>query len=332
MGQTIFTCQFLCIHESLYSTIWTRLALKDHSYKKKQRKLMRRNAERFTYKIGKANLDVWKEFLYQKYRDSFDGYLSPSLLQSLQDNSEENIYDTYEIAIYDGEQLIGFSFFDLGVKSIASIMGVYDPDYKQHSLGYYTMLLEMQYGIEHDFDYYYPGYVVPDYAKFDYKLRIGDVEYFEPKTRQWLPYTTFDYNQVPIQVLKSKLVEIQDFLNRLQISNQKSMYPLYEANMLGYWQENFLEHPLFLMCFPEEKDDYHYHVLTYDLMKEKYLVYQCAESEELSLIFKPNPDYTPTNQEFSTVLDLLIKKKLIIESTSLVEVAKAILPYRADLF
>ena len=41
---------------------------------------------------------------------------------------------------------------------------------KKYSLGFYTMLLEIDFGIKSGAEYYYPGYVVPNYFKFDYKL------------------------------------------------------------------------------------------------------------------------------------------------------------------
>ena len=32
-------------------------------------------------------------------------------------------------------------------------------------------------------DYYYPGYVVPGYHRFDYKLKIGEVEFYDPTSQ-----------------------------------------------------------------------------------------------------------------------------------------------------
>lgn len=331
MGQTIFTCQFLCINEKLYSTIWTRLNLTKHQFRKGQRKLLRNNGKRFRHVIQAGSINIKKEVLYQKYRAQFKGYLSPSLRHSLLDNTDDNIYNTYEVCIYDNDKLIGFSFFDLGSKSLASIMGIYDPDYAEHSLGYYTMLLEIQYAMQNNFEHYYPGYIVPDYPKFDYKMRVGEMDYYAAKSNEWRPYKEFQYNHAPIAILKQKLNEVQHFLNRLQITNEQTIYPLYEANMLGYWEENFLEHPLFLSCFPERKD-YLYCVLTYDLRKEKYIVYQCSESEELNFIFQQNTAELDNTGMVNMMFDLLIKKRQLIETDSLVEVAKAILPYRKWLF
>ncbi|MFK7932945.1 MAG: arginyl-tRNA--protein arginylyltransferase, partial [Saprospiraceae bacterium] len=48
MGQAIFTCHFLWFGEKLYSAIWLRLPLLTFQFSKGQRKLLRRNAQRFT--------------------------------------------------------------------------------------------------------------------------------------------------------------------------------------------------------------------------------------------------------------------------------------------
>nr|GFD32934.1 hypothetical protein [Tanacetum cinerariifolium] len=44
------------------------------------------------------------------------------------------------------------------------------PDYRKHSLGKYLLLLKTEYAREQQLAYYYPGYLVYGYSKFDYKL------------------------------------------------------------------------------------------------------------------------------------------------------------------
>ena len=84
------------------------------------------------------------------------------LSQFFYNNSIKSIFDTYEVAVYDGSKLIGLSYFDFGQKSVASLLSVYDvtDEYKKYSLGVYTMLLEVVYAQEQDKTYYYPGYVL----------------------------------------------------------------------------------------------------------------------------------------------------------------------------
>ena len=330
MGQMIFTCQFLGYKAAYFSTIWIRLDLNLHKNSKSQRKLLRRNGEQFRHVIQPAILDAEKEALFQRYRLHFDGYLSPTLKHSMQGNTDHNIYNTYEISIYDGERLIAYSFFDLGQKAIASIKAVYDPDYGKHSLGYYTMLLEMEYAKAHNFDFYYPGYVVPGYSKFDYKTRIGKVDYYENKSRKWLPFSDFTEDQIPVRILKSKLTDMSGLLTLFKIDHTEIMYPLYEANMMGYWEEHFFEHPLSMICFPKRMH-YLFFTITYDLKKDKFVLYECMQSKELSLNYSEEQTKQYVDNGVNLVLDLLVKKEIILETDSMMEVAEYLLPFKDEI-
>ena len=54
---------------------------------------------------------------------------------------------------------------------MASLLGLYDEDYKSWSLGKLTMLKEIEFGIKTE-ENGYPGYVL-DLDNFDYKLELG---------------------------------------------------------------------------------------------------------------------------------------------------------------
>ena len=192
MGQNIFTTHFLCFGRDFYSAIWIRQDLQGYRFRKSLRKILRKNDQAFQVYARPALINTEREQLFQLYRRNFPGELAPTLLDALQDGGFTNIFNTYEIAIYDQDQLVGLSYFDLGEASAASITGIYHPDYQQQSLGFYTMLREIQFCQEQGIRYYYPGYVVPGYARFDYKARIGEVEYFDLANHSWRPYHLFN--------------------------------------------------------------------------------------------------------------------------------------------
>ena len=183
-GQYIYTVRFLNIDGQLYFPVRIRLRLKGYEFRKSLRKVWNKN-QCFKTVIRKAFISPTKEELYQKFITRFDSYISPTLLESLQEGGDSTIYDTYEAAVYEGKKLVAVSFFDLGETSMASIMGVFDPAYSKYGLGFYTMLAEISYGKEKGFSYYYPGYIIPGYPKFDYKLRIGKVEYYDADEDVW---------------------------------------------------------------------------------------------------------------------------------------------------
>lgn len=314
MGQAIFTCHFLWFGEKLYSAIWLRLSLRDFQFSKKQRKLLRRNEQRFSYIIRPAKLTYSKDRLYSRYRQQFNGRLAYTLRESLQDGSDKNIYNTQEICIYEGNRLVAFSFFDIGKTSIASILGIYDPDYHSFSLGYYTMLLEIIYGLNHGFHYYFPGYVVPGYDRFEYKKRIGAVQYYNPIQQNWLPYDKKTPPPTPLAQMESKLDQLQDELVRAGISIKKCQYPLFEANLFGFWKANYLEYPIFLWCFPQSFN-LDYLVLTYDLVKNQYYLLRCSQFDDLPFYIKEwSESHDLLESKFT---ELLIVEEIIVKTNSI---------------
>lgn len=321
MGQSIFTCHFLWFGERLYSAVWLRLDLRDFSFNKKQRKIMQRNRKHFHYVYRPAKLDIAKEILYQKYKTKFDGRLAPNLKESLQDGADFNIYNTYEICVYDEDNhLVAFSFFDVGEKSIASIQGIYDHDYSTYSLGYYTMLLEMKYGLEHHIAHYYPGYIVPGYQRFDYKKRIGAVDYYDIKQEKWLLYNKKNPPHAPLKQIELKIEALQKKL-QAHMPSKKCMYPLFEANLFGFWKAPYLEHPMFLWCMPRRINTT-YIIVVYDLLKEHYILLRCSQFDDLPFFLKSHPHpsaYLPAN-----FTELLVVEDVLAVSGSLDEMARLI--------
>lgn len=183
MNQMIFTCHFIYFNEGIYSPVWIRLPLHNFSFKKRLKKIIRRNKQLFRIESRPASITAEKERLYQLYRMNFNGQLASSLRDAMLDNTNINIYDTHEICIYHEDQLVALSFFDKGAKAIASIKGIFHPAFAKYSLGFFTMLMEIEWARDNGKLFYYPGYVIPGRPRFDYKLRIGDVEYFNANDR-----------------------------------------------------------------------------------------------------------------------------------------------------
>lgn len=283
-GQSIFTCNFLIKQGDLYTVVWTRLPLVDYTFRKGQRKLLRKNRERFKFVIRPEQFTAEKEELYQVYREDFKGRLAPTLRSSLLDDGTENIFDTWEICIYDEDKLVGFSIFDLGSKSMESIKAVYDPNYKQFSLGYYTMLEEVQFAKDKGCEYYYPGYVVPGYKAFDYKLRAGEMEFFIPSKKEWKPMEEFDESRLLHTVMLEKLEILQGELGRRGIPTRMGIYPLYETVFWNLEPKYHLSFPLVLQIYPDFHN-YRYLNYVFDAKEEQYRFIPCQGLQDTTEYF-----------------------------------------------
>jgi leucyl-tRNA---protein transferase len=191
MRQTIFTTNFLFFEEKFYASIWLRVELDDSIYDKKYWKISNRN-KGFSFEIKKTgigSISPQHELLYLYYRQSISFDVSPSLQELLYGNETFNRFNTFEVNVYDGDTLVAAGFFDLGKNSAAGITSIYHPAYKKYSLGKYLVYLKMDFCKRQKIQYFYPGYVVPGYASFDYKMEIGKntLQYLSLSNQQWLP-------------------------------------------------------------------------------------------------------------------------------------------------
>lgn len=319
MGQTIFTTHFLCFDQEFYSAIWVRLDLQGFQFRKSLRKVMRRNKAAFHYKIQRAVITQEKEMLYQKYRASFPGTLAPSLRESLLDGEDTNIYNTYEVQVLVDDRLVALSYFDLGENSLSSITGIYDPHFQKFSLGFFTMLLEIEYGLQNGYRYFYPGYVVPGYDRFDYKLRIGDVDYYDLATRKWLPYHQLSADQIPIRQMRYKLRELSAELDAAGVPNKVMLYPLFEANLFGFWVVTCLDFPIFLWSYPRRNAKDHL-AIVYDPRIAAYRVLNCSLFEDIQFYFRES--YARSFDQERYFMDLLVMDRDLGRATEAKELAQ----------
>ncbi|MCB0706332.1 MAG: arginine-tRNA-protein transferase [Saprospiraceae bacterium] len=326
MGQAVFTCRFLIFNGVLFTSIWIRLSLKNYVFSKRKRKRMNQLNARFRTIIRPFEVTAEKEKLYRIYREQFPAKIAPSLASALLDDTENNIFNTQEIAIYDGDKLIAFSTFDLGEKSIASILGVYHPDYAKFSLGVYTMLLEVQYGQKNGYDLFYPGYVVPGYSKFDYKLQIGEVDYYDELTSKWNPFTNLDLDNLAPQEIEKALVAFGQKLQEIGLKSHIYLYPPYEANLLGYWILDYLDYPLILEVQNGQADMSL--ILCYDHRSKRYHLYQCTVYDNLDDFFRPFMKID--KPQFPLKFELLIKEKVLLKTHSEAEIILAIQEFIAN--
>lgn len=191
MQQHLFTCRFLPHEGQWYAVHWLRIVLAEVTYGPKQRQLFRQNAH-FTVAIRPFRFKAEYEALYATYHRSLNFDTAPTLESLLLDGIHpDTVFDTGIIEVRDGERLIAAGIFDSGTDSIAGIVNFYHPDYAKFSLGRYLLLLKTEHCRRHRKTYYYPGYLVYGYPKFDYKLFAcsAATEAFDCLNSQWRPFS-----------------------------------------------------------------------------------------------------------------------------------------------
>ncbi len=312
MGQTIFTTNFLHFKDQLYSAIWLRIILNDLSSDSTQIKLFKRNAV-FRTTIKPAELTEDKEELYIKYKQSLPFQPSESLSHLLfgRNDSHDTIYNTYEITVHDGDRLIACGFFDIGETSAAGISSFYDPEYKKYSLGKYLIYAKIEHCKNLKLRYFYPGYFVPGYSFFDYKLTIGKsaLEFLHLASHQWFYIELFSSEHIPLKTMFDKMAIVQKRLVELKLETSVVKYEYFDSNLIPALRDaGLFDFPVFLYC-PGESGDGMNPILVFDVRDACYHLLKCFP------IWKPDQ----LNEDLSFYSAYFIKSMLQIHTTPHVE-------------
>ena len=254
-GQSIYISEFIQIVQGeLISVIPTRLPLAGHHFRKSARKLLRRNDAKYRAVIQPAvDPTPDQHRVYQAYSQQEPEKGSIALDYHLRQGNGKRVLNTHESRIYLGPELVAFSYFDVGQETAYSKMGVYHPDQHKDSLGIYSMLLEVRYCMLQGFAYYYPGYVSRQHPAFDYKHRIGALEFFDFRTQSWLPFTDFEPERHdPLLFHENKSRRLQQELARVNIPTLLVGYPYSDARFAFPKNEALLDAPMYLQLYQSD--------------------------------------------------------------------------------
>ncbi len=225
----------ICLEGDVHSILNIRLPLDDHQFNKRLRKVWRQNHQRFRIQIQPVKLNQRKEQLYQQHTKRFKGFLFESLDQFLYAYGGSSVFKTYEVGIFDGDHLVAYSLFDIGSNSIASLLGVFDKGYSKYSLGMYTMMVEIEFAKSNLKSFYYPGYILDNTPNFDYKLRVGNMEYLLP-SGIWGAKDSLSLSELPAQIIKSKMDACSEWLKNKEIAFTDLLNPYYTMGYIDPFQ------------------------------------------------------------------------------------------------
>lgn len=251
-GQAIYTSHFMRFPPEtegrIYSTIPTRLNLRGYRFRKSLRKIYRKVHRNFEVQAGMPLVwDQEMEQVHKVYQRAFpDRPLADlEVYQSKPDGPFT--FDTHCVKVYHGEELVAFSVFNLGEESLYSSQGIYLPSWGKYSLGFFTMLEEISYAQQTGRSFFYPGYVVPGYPEFDYKKRVGELEYFLLAPQKWVPASQVAESDIPINQMRDALRTLKERLQQLDIDSHLMEYALFDIRFFDHRPLPFLEFPLVLL-------------------------------------------------------------------------------------
>jgi arginine-tRNA-protein transferase len=230
-GTLLYRSEIACLELGVWGVINIRLALKNFTFKKRWRKLLKQNENKFHYQISKIKLTARHQELYEFHKKRCRGVITPELHDYFYGQSwkEDSVFDTYQIDVFEGEKLVAASFFDIGEVSLVSIVGLYDDAYRPYSMGNYTMLLEILYAQKLQKKYYYPGYSLKGCNLFDYKLDLGEMQYYSWQGR-WKSWKNLSQEVYLADIYVEKTREFLHELQALGIECEEKLYIMYGIN------------------------------------------------------------------------------------------------------
>ncbi len=252
VGHGLITTDLLLWGDELRSTLWTRLDVRGHRWKPSLRKLMARNGRLFQVRVGAMVIDEQREQLYARYLARVGGERVESLDAVVGGDRGRALFDTREVSVWSEGRLVAFSWYDLGEVSVESLIGVYDPAFGKHSLGFYTMLLEILQTAELGKHFHYAGYVLAEPSSMDYKLQVGSLEFFDPETSRWLPAPPFARGDSPAEVMRRRLDEAETELVRAGVEVARYLNPSMKIRGLLERAPQCPTQPLLLVCGSSE--------------------------------------------------------------------------------
>ena len=252
MRRSMFTTRYLLDGKGLHTAVWARLDLRGYQFRTGLRRHMRRVERDYRVTVAPARPRSDERRLYRRYVAHVGGERPDELADVLgEEPGLLSPFDTWQVSIRDrAGALVGYSLFDVGADSMQSIIGVYDPDHARAGLGFASMLFEIQYGLQCGFRFHYPGYVVEGVSAFDYKRRVGDLEYRDPVGRRWRPLTELDPAHLPDQRMQRGLAGVLDALAPTGIPAELRCYPPFQLVHVHGAEKRCLSQPLFIICGP----------------------------------------------------------------------------------
>jgi arginine-tRNA-protein transferase len=313
----LFRSKLLCMEGDLFNVVNIRLPLTNYALSKRYQKLVSKNKKLFDVRINRATINPDKERLYELHKPRFKGFIYSDLHQFLYSDTIGSVFQTYEIEIRDKSgKLVALSYFDKGQHSIASLIGIYDPTYSRYSLGTFTMLLEVEYALNLGYKFYYPGYIFDKPSVFDYKLKLGNFEYYDWRGK-WKPYRDFQQAESCVGHLKHRLTALKDELVGNQLEHSEVLYPLFPLGYMDKTIDPFVKSPIFLRV--HDTPFYKKEILfEYNSDEDRYSVNLVSRCPEYNHLLKMQKNYLQHCRSDSISVLKYVKKIAVSSSPEVV--------------
>ena len=124
-------------------------------------------------------IDEAKESLFERHKQRFKENVPDSVFDFMSQEPATVPCRNLEICVYRDDDLLAFSFLDIGAVATSAVYAAFEPEERKRSLGILTMLRAIEYSKSIGRRYYYPGYAYFEPSFYDYKKRFSGLESYD---------------------------------------------------------------------------------------------------------------------------------------------------------
>lgn len=163
-----------------------RMRLAEHTFSRGQRRVLKKNAD-LRMELQPAFVDAEVEALFAHHKTRFTHSIPESIYNFVSRHPSHLPCRCHSLTLHHQGRLVGISYLDEGAQATSSVYQCFDPAYQQRSLGILMILHSIELSKAWGKAFYYPGYAYKEPSEYDYKKRLGALEYFDWKGN-WLNY------------------------------------------------------------------------------------------------------------------------------------------------
>lgn len=163
-----------------------RVRLAGFVLRRSQQRVLKKNQD-IQVKLQPAFVNAQVEALFARHKTRFSHSIPKSIYNFISRHPAHIPCRCHSLTLHHQGRLVGISYLDEGAQATSSVYQCFDPDLSRRSLGIlmilHSILLSRAWGKA----YYYPGYAYLEPSEYDYKKRLGALEYFDWRGH-WLEF------------------------------------------------------------------------------------------------------------------------------------------------
>jgi len=165
----------------------TRVDVTKFRFTTSMKRVLKRGDRDLTSEWGPPRVDQKRVWLFNQHRaDRNLGDGTPIDAESYRSFLGDSCFDTLELSISLGGELVAVAIMDVGNTSTSAVYTHFDPAASRYSLGTYAVLKQIQWAIETERRYLYLGMYVADNHHLNYKARYAPQQRLDDG--DWIDY------------------------------------------------------------------------------------------------------------------------------------------------